>query len=159
MAKKNNEMINKTFCKSFTLIELIIVVIIVGILARLAIPRFQRNIERARMAEAISTLKSVRDAQMRYAMATDAYTATSSDLDIGAVPGKYFTFTVRNPSPVPSPTNTDENEWLSYAVRVSSPPSVFGIYTIAINETGAIWSPSGSVSWWLDYGTPSTPIN
>jgi len=50
----------------FTLIELIIVVVIVGILAVVAIPRYFVNIRKARKAAVISTLGAMRDAIMAY---------------------------------------------------------------------------------------------
>ncbi len=50
----------------FTLIELIIVVVIVGILAVVAIPRYFVNIRKARKAAVISTLGAMRDAIMGY---------------------------------------------------------------------------------------------
>jgi prepilin-type N-terminal cleavage/methylation domain-containing protein len=45
--------------KGFTLIELIIVVVIIGILAALAIPRFMRSTTRAKQSEAKHVLKQV----------------------------------------------------------------------------------------------------
>lgn len=53
--------------KGFTLLELIIVVIILGILVSIAIPRFIGTRAKARAAEALNTLGSLRAAQIRYA--------------------------------------------------------------------------------------------
>ena len=55
----------------FTLIELIIVIVIVGILAMVAIPRYFANIENARRAEANSTLRSIKEAIMAYYAVND----------------------------------------------------------------------------------------
>ena len=79
--------------KGFTLIEVLIVVIILGILATLAVPQFTRMIARARMAEAWAGLGAVRTAQSVYWMESSAYAGVITDLDCDATAGD-FTFTV-----------------------------------------------------------------
>ena len=79
--------------RGFTLLELLIVVIIIGILASLALPNFFRGVERARWAEAKSVLGSLRGAQLRYYAQYGAYTATIGNLDVQTTVPKYFSFT------------------------------------------------------------------
>ena len=61
-------MLRRSFSKvqGMTLIELMIVVVIVGILAATAIPSFQRQVIRARAAEAPAMLGQIRMAQESY---------------------------------------------------------------------------------------------
>lgn len=59
--------------QAFTLLELIIVIIIVGVLASLALPRFFSVIESSRGAEALANLSAIRQAVERcYAMTVGA---------------------------------------------------------------------------------------
>jgi prepilin-type N-terminal cleavage/methylation domain-containing protein len=94
--------------KAFTLLELLIVIVILGILASIALPRYSANLEKAREAEAKSTLNVIRQAEMGYYAEKGRFTSTfpinvtlSGDLsrpDIMLVEpiSPSFTFTVDN---------------------------------------------------------------
>ncbi len=66
----------------FTLIELVVAVVIIGILASIAVPRFIRVVEKGRSAEARNVLGVIRDAQVAYFLEYDKYTTSLSALGV-----------------------------------------------------------------------------
>ena len=92
------------FCKKrkgFTLLELMIVVIIIGILASLAIPRFIKAVDKARKGTATAMLSAIRSSVLRYYAEYDYnYPTTTDALDLSLTAGAGWTVNAPNP-----PTN------------------------------------------------------
>ncbi|MFA5177686.1 MAG: prepilin-type N-terminal cleavage/methylation domain-containing protein [Candidatus Omnitrophota bacterium] len=63
--------------KAFTLIELIIVVVIIGILALIAIPRYFSNVTKARKNAVYATLDIIKQAVLSYYAVNGVYPAES----------------------------------------------------------------------------------
>ncbi len=69
--------------KGFTLIELLVVVLILGILAAVAVPQYERSVEKSRAAEAFALARGLHLAQEEYKMSNGDYTRYFDDLSIG----------------------------------------------------------------------------
>ena len=89
----------------FTLLEIIIVVIIVGVLASLALPRLFRNVEFSRSTEAMAAIGAIRSSMERCLLkrsSTGDYAACDAfgtELDIAnpaGNPGSHFGYAVND---------------------------------------------------------------
>lgn len=82
--------------KGFTLLEIIIVIIILGVLAALALPRFFRTVEYSRSSEATGNIQALRGSVERCRLQKGTYTTCSlSNLDVADPtldPDTHFTY-------------------------------------------------------------------
>ena len=72
--------------KAFTLIELLVVVLIVGVLAAVALPQYQRAVEKSKSAEGKTLLRSTYQALEYYYLANGVYPTSFEQLGAD-VPG------------------------------------------------------------------------
>ncbi|MDO8602954.1 MAG: prepilin-type N-terminal cleavage/methylation domain-containing protein [Candidatus Omnitrophota bacterium] len=79
--------------KGFTLVEVLIVVIIIGILSAIGIPQFAASIEKAKGGEARAGLGHIQTGEKVYFAESEYYTTVLSDLDI-TLSQQYWTFTI-----------------------------------------------------------------
>ena len=89
----------------FTLIELLVVVLIIGILSAVALPQYQKAVEKSRAAEALTNLRAIVNAVQLSKMANGVPAEKLEDLDV-SLPGekiderivklKNFTYDIRN---------------------------------------------------------------
>lgn len=69
--------------KGFTLIEMLVVVLIIGILAAIALPQYRKSVAKAELAQIIPIVKGLKQAEDRYYLINDQYTTDLGALDVG----------------------------------------------------------------------------
>ena len=72
----------KNGSQGFTLLELLVVVLIIGILAAIALPQYKFAVAKSKFATLKNSTRALYDAEQRYYLQYSKYTSIKSDLDI-----------------------------------------------------------------------------
>ena len=67
---------------AFTLVELLVVVLIIGILTAIAVPQYQKAVDKSRLSELTILTKHVKDMQEVYYLAKGSYAADCVELGV-----------------------------------------------------------------------------
>lgn len=111
--KKNN---------GYTLIEIIVTIIILGVIASLAIPNYVVSVERTKASEGAQMLEALLNGQRRHLIEYNEYATDISQLDVEV---KTLTNNFQNPLVFDNPSG------LATIDRI-------GLYTLSIDEDGII---------------------
>ena len=116
----------------FTLVELAVVVVIIGVLAAFAVPRFLASVERSKAAEAFNYLSTVHSAQERYQARQGTYADNVAKLDTVLDQPQYF---VVGAIGVPVTEASLETGWELAMTRNGSAVG-YGAYTVVFTHEG-----------------------
>jgi prepilin-type N-terminal cleavage/methylation domain-containing protein len=119
--------------RGFTLVELAVVIVIIGVLAAFGVPKFLQSVEKSKASEAFNYWSSVQAAQERYIAQNGVYWAsTNTDtLDIVLPTLQYFTA----PTITASNTTAGSPTWAGSLARIAGSSS-YGAYTVAWSQNG-----------------------
>jgi prepilin-type N-terminal cleavage/methylation domain-containing protein len=119
--------------KGFTLVELAVVIVIIGVLAAFGVPKFLQSVEKSKASEAFNYWSSVQAAQERYIAQNGVYwqTSNSDSLDIVLPTLQYFSA----PTITSSPGGSGNPTWNGTLTRIAASSS-YGAYTVAWNQNG-----------------------
>ena len=117
--------------RGFTLVELAVVVVIIGVLAAFAVPRFMSSVERSKAAEAFNYLSALQGAQERFHAHGGTYADELTDLDIKLSVPKYFSVG----TPAAGATGDLQDSWTLTLTRMGASAG-YGEYTVTFTEEG-----------------------
>ena len=130
--------------RGFTAIELLITVAVVVILASVAIPSYQKQIQKSRRADAMQALNSVQLAEEKYRASNTAYTSNLTTLGFASSP---FTSGDGYYSIALSGTSATGYTVTASAIAGTSQATDSGCTAIVLNVAAATISQTPAACW------------
>jgi type IV pilus assembly protein PilA len=115
----------------FSLVEITVVVVILGVLAAFGVPRMLRSVERSKAAEAFEYLSAVRTSQESQQSRQGTYATNLADLDVELSAPKYFSVGTI----AAGATGSLEDSWTLTLTRDGA-SSGYGAYTVTFTQEG-----------------------
>lgn len=137
--------------KGFTLVEILIVVIILGILAAIVIPQFTEASSEARVSSVMTNLQTIRSQLLLYkTQHQEVYAGSTTDATIF---GKQMT-TYTNVTGGTSATPDTAHPYGPYLQTIPANP-VSGVATVTVvNNTATVFAaPAVDGGWWFNMAT------
>lgn len=122
--------------KGFTLIELMIVVVIIGILAALAIPRFMQATTKSKQSEAKQLLKQIYTMERAYRQETGNYSLDLNTIGVEIMANARYGYVITS--------NDVTMDFLCTATGQLDDDAVEDVWTI--DQTGQLLNPTNDVT-------------
>jgi prepilin-type N-terminal cleavage/methylation domain-containing protein len=122
--------------KGFTLLEVLIVVIIIGILAAIALPQYTTTIEKSRSGEAATNIGALRTSIDRFWYQNGSFPASIDDLDIDSpnlITNRLFDYTIADGG-----TSAETRNYTVKAERIGKEGDYWVQWTQTDNNTGKL---------------------
>lgn len=123
----------------FTLIELMVAVIIIGVLVGISVPLYLRHAEQAMGAKALENLKNIVNAEMMYVVDNETFTANMAELNSYVAIGP-------NDADWSYGVTANQTTFDATAVR-TSPNALYNGLQISIDQDSIITFPGGADSY------------
>lgn len=124
--------------RGFTLLEVLIVVIIIGVLVAIALPQYTTTLEKSKSAEAVANVGSLKAALDRYWYQDGSISTTITDLDIdnpNSVTNKLYTYTITD-----NGTDATTRNYTVTATRTTADGTTYTVQWIQTdNNTGKLY--------------------
>lgn len=107
--------------KGFTLVEMMVIVIIIGILATISVIKYSEYVNKARVNNMVTTIRRISDAQVVYSASNNFYASCANDSELKEKLGV-----------------VTDSEYFSYTVEIATDSSHYNIVAEVINRMGEI---------------------